>query len=97
MKEKKMIVKLVTGESPTAHCLTLGQLDLHFSYGTVVAFESPGLSLIVSENIWSTTTGEHINAIAGKDYPRFPRREFEEMLQYTLMPIAMVMGAMNNE
>lgn len=87
-----MIVKLTQGESPTAHSLQLGQLDLHFSYETVVAFEAPGLGLIVSENIWSATTGKHINAIAGKDYPRFPRREFEEMLKDTLMPIAMVMG-----
>ncbi len=87
-----MLVKLVQGESPTQHTVSIGDLDLHFSYETVVAFETMGLGLIVSENMWSATTGKHINAIAGANYPRFPREKFEKMLKEVLMPITMVMG-----
>lgn len=87
-----MLVKLVQGESPTQHTVSIGDLDLYFSYETVVAFETTGLGLIVSENIWSPTTGKHINVIAGKNYPRSPREKFEEMLKEVLTPIAMAMG-----
>lgn len=87
-----MLVKLVQGESPTQHTVSIGDLDLYFSYEAVVAFRARGISLIVSENIWSATTGKHINAIAGKGYPRLPREKFREMLKEVLMPITMAMG-----
>ncbi len=87
-----MLVKLVQGGSPTQHTVSIGDLDLYFSYETVVAFETMGLGLVVSENMWSTTTSKHINAIAGANYPRFPREKFKKMLKEVLMPITMAMG-----
>lgn len=35
------------------------------SYSTIVAFEYPGHQLVVRDNVWSTTTGKHLNWIDG--------------------------------
>lgn len=36
---------------------------LWFSYETCIAFSHPETGLVVHENIWSTTTGKHLNYI----------------------------------
>ena len=38
----------------------------YFSYATLVAFEYKG-KLVVHENVWSNTTGKHLNSIDGGD------------------------------
>ena len=43
----------------------VGALTLWFSYETPIAFKVDGQPRIVRENIWSTTTGKHLNAIDG--------------------------------
>ena len=42
-----------------------GWLDLYISYETTVAFDESGHEMVVSENVWSNTTGRHLNEIDG--------------------------------
>jgi len=67
----------------------IGELTLHFSYRTVVAFNSPFSGFVVSENRWSTTTGRHLNEIDGGSTEakaeRLPIGEFEQKLEDTLI------------
>ena len=44
--------------------VSVGGLDLYFSYKTVVAFRHNG-SLTVRENSWGPTTGHHLSSIDG--------------------------------
>lgn len=68
----------------------IGDLFLWFSYQTVVAFRdySRGGELFLSENIYSKTTGKHLNEI-GRYYERtierLPREVFEQKLSKTLV------------
>ena len=39
--------------------------SLYFSYATIVAFASPDTGLVVSENVWGSTTGKHLALIDG--------------------------------
>ena len=74
-------------ENYGVNCLRvdIGMLSIFFSYDTVVAYHDIGHGLKVSENIWSTTTGKHLNWIDdGDKKSRLPREQFEEELQATL-------------
>jgi len=46
-------------------CVQVGAISLWFSYQTVVAFSSGFSGRFVSENVWSVTTGKHLNWIDG--------------------------------
>jgi hypothetical protein len=60
-----------------AMVVSFGNITLWFSYHTLVAFKV-GNRRIVSENLWSSTTGKHLNSIDGKDLKnRFKRDRFE--------------------
>lgn len=77
-------------DAPNRATVTIGDLDLMFSYETVVAFRTPEDGLVVSENVWSTTTGKHLAAIdGGKTGGRWDQRrlhaEFTEALDEALM------------
>lgn len=74
-------VLLRRGEYPTLTYVTIGSVMLAFSYETIVAFRAPASGWVVSENVWSGTTGKHLNAVAGNKHPRTPRAEFEERLE----------------
>lgn len=75
-----MKISLRTGEYPTLNYVTVGDITLAFSYETVVAFNTPDTGWVVSENVWSRTTGKHLGAIAGSGYPKTPHAEFQERL-----------------
>lgn len=60
--------------------MEVGQLDLYFSYETVVAFRAPKTGLVVSENVWSSTTGKHLNWICPDKSRRVSNEEFEKQL-----------------
>lgn len=62
----------------------VGNLDLYFSYETVVAFRSPKTGLVISENVWSSTTGKHLNWINPDKDRRVKHEEFEKLLKETL-------------
>ena len=51
------------GRGDKGHSVSLGSITLYFSYNTLVGFESPDHGVVCSENIWGSTTGNHLNAI----------------------------------
>lgn len=46
----------------------IGHLKLYFSYGKIVAFRYDNAKPVVMRNVFSMTTGKHLNAIDGGDY-----------------------------
>lgn len=54
----------------------IGNLTLYFSYETVIAFDSPYSGFVISKNVWSTTTGRHLNEINSLKHNRIPHAEF---------------------
>lgn len=54
-------------------------IKVYFSYKTVIAIEM-GSNLYISDNIWSNTTGKHLNDIDPDKSKRLPRAEFEKIL-----------------
>lgn len=51
----------------------------YFSYETIVAYETPETGLVVSENIWSVTTGRHLNSLNSKE-DRILNKEFDKQV-----------------
>ena len=45
--------------------VNIGTVMVWFSYDTPIAFKVYGQPRVVRENIWSTTTGKHLNWIDG--------------------------------
>lgn len=79
-----MNVSLRHMDSPTLHEVTVGNLDLYFSYQTVVAFRGDD-GLVVSENVWSVTTGKHLSMIdGGRKAYRVPHDVFSAQLATAL-------------
>lgn len=68
------------------NCLlvSVGNLDLYFSYKTVIAFRSSEHGLVIRENDWSSTTGKHLNWINPDKKIRISSEEFEKLLAKTL-------------
>ena len=59
------------------NCVEIGRVELYFSYETIVAFRAPKVGLVVSENVWRTTTGKHLNWLdGGRKECRVPNDEF---------------------
>ena len=63
-------------------------IDIYYSYATPVAFQQHSAKvssaingvLIVSENVWSRTTGKHLTQIDGGDKKsRIPHDQFEKL------------------
>jgi len=82
-------IELRRSENNNLTCVYIGdKLTLWFSYSTVVAFAISGEGSFKSENIWSRTTGRHLNTIAAKILPNgiFEERlkEFQRTLQVAL-------------
>ena len=60
-------------------------LDLYFSYDTIVAFRGGGHVTVVSQNVWSNTTGRHLNEIdGGEKEDRVDYNTFQEKLNEAL-------------
>jgi hypothetical protein len=68
---------------PNCQKITLGSLVMGFSYETIVMFSTPATGTVVCENIWSRTTGKHINMLAGAQTSRTPYDEFARLLHDT--------------
>lgn len=64
--------------NPNTIGVDTGSLRLYFSYTTIVAFETPNSGLVISENVWSNTTGKHLNMIYANKRARIPHSEFEQ-------------------
>lgn len=61
-----------------------GRLELYFSYDTIVAFQERGQEIVASQNVWSSTTGRHLNEIDGGEKEerkdRVSHQEFRKAL-----------------
>lgn len=61
----------------------IGNVTLFFSYETIIGFTSKG-ELKVSENVWSNTTGKHLNQIEPNKTRRLSREDFMKQLDKAL-------------
>lgn len=68
--------------------VTVGDLDLYFSYKTVIAFCKAGSPCVVRANDWGPTTGHHLTSIDGgkkeAKAKRLPSADFEAALALVL-------------
>ena len=64
--------------------LTIGDLDIYFSYSTPIAFYYKSEGLVIRENNWRQTTGKHLNAINSDKKIRISSEKFEEKFQDVL-------------
>ena len=71
-------------KNPNDIVVTIGQLDIYFSYRTIVAYRTIDQGLICSENVWSVTTGKHLNWIQPDKEKRLSFDEFQDRLDETL-------------
>lgn len=63
--------------------VTIGDLNLYFSYDTIIAFRI-GSDLVIRKNDFSVTTGKHLNAINPDKKIRMSESEFEDQLNAVL-------------
>lgn len=65
--------------------LKLPSLSIWFSYETPIAYMKPlgnhAYDIQITKNIWSTTTGKHLNIIDRDKTKRIENSEFNERLQ----------------
>jgi hypothetical protein len=54
--------------------VTVGDLTVWFSYRTPIAFMTPETGRVISENVWSNTTGRHLAWLDGGDRQAKARR-----------------------
>jgi len=59
--------------------ITVGDMTIYFSYQTPIAFRAPGVGYVVSENVWSRTTGKHFGMLPGNRSDRVPNEKFNEL------------------
>jgi hypothetical protein len=70
---------------PNFTIVFIGDLKLAFSYNTIIGFITDWRGWTVSENIWSTTTGKHLNYLDDGDKSnRVSRDEFTRLLNREL-------------
>lgn len=79
------------GRGTNGTTVTLGQLVVHFSYKTPIAFVAPGPDgrrRVVRRNDWNNTTGRHLTAVDGGGKAAKAARiggvEFEAQLGHVL-------------
>jgi hypothetical protein len=66
--------------SPSFTKVFVGNGCFWFSYTTLVAFNHLNTGLVVHENIWSHTTGKHLNMIdSDRDNTRVNASEFNRL------------------
>ncbi len=72
--------------SSNTKAVRMGALTLYWSYKTIVAFAVSG-RIVVCENVWSRTTGKHLNFIDSNKANRLPVGEFNELLDRVLSQV----------
>jgi len=63
--------------------MSFDNLDLYFSYETVIAYRDEN-GLTIRKNDWSTTTGKHLNSISDDKSRRIDGELFETKLKEVL-------------
>ena len=64
--------------------IQIGTLYLYFSYDTVVAFEAPMFGFRCCENVWTVTTGKHLNWLEPDKSKRIPSEQIDKELASVL-------------
>lgn len=64
---------------PNCNVVEFEGKELYFSYETLVGFKVCG-KMYVSENVWSKTTGKHLNMLVNKE-SRIPHAEFKKYVE----------------
>lgn len=62
----------------------LGSIRLYYSYKTIVAFWTADSGLVTSKNVWTVTTGKHINWIQSDKSKRIPNDAFQIYLEQAI-------------
>lgn len=71
--------------------ISVGSVDLRFSYRTVISFRGPGEPSFVTRcNDWGPTTGKHLNYCQPDKTLRVSGQEFEERLTDMLARLELV-------
>jgi hypothetical protein len=65
-------------------CVDLGDLRLYYSYETIVAYEDTKDGIVCSVNVWTVTTGKHLNWICPNKKLRVKNDDFNKMLEQAL-------------
>ena len=61
--------------------LTTEHLELWYSYHTIVAFRTKVEGLVCCENVWSSSTGRHLNLIEPEKEKRVAYKLFQALLK----------------
>ena len=79
-------------DRPNLTEVSVGPIELTYSYRTVIRFYGPGEPrFVVRANDWGPTTGKHLNYCDGGDKAaRIPGPEFEARLLAMLERVALV-------
>ena len=64
--------------------MDLGDINIYYSYKTIVAYSDGKDGLVCSENVWSNTTGKHLNWIQPDKTFRINNSEFMIRLENAL-------------
>lgn len=62
----------------------LGSIRLYYSYKTIVAFWTADTGLVTSKNVWTVTTGKHINWIQPDKSKRIFNDDFQGQLEQAI-------------
>ena len=77
-------------------CVEVNGVTVWYSYTTPVAFHVNGHTRVVHKNVWSKTTGKHLNMIdgGGNTAHRVDREEFERLWNEQTAPPVVTGGAL---
>lgn len=71
-------------ERPNFCVVTVGEMEIWFSYQTPIAFRKHSGPLLVRQNEWGPTTGRHLNYLNVPNADRVTGPEFREALANAL-------------
>lgn len=71
-------------DRPNFTIVRVGSLALAFSYTTVVGYAHGWSGWVLPENVWSSTTGRHLNWLDDDHSKRLPYSEWEARLNDVL-------------
>jgi hypothetical protein len=84
LKGNPMQIPTVKPHAPNSVSVTIGRLEILYSYETPVAADIPGVGIRRTETRYSTTTQRQVNAWAGYPPKTLPDTEFIAALETAL-------------
>jgi len=64
--------------------VSYNSITIYYSYKTIIAYRDFTDGLVICENVWSVTTGKHLNWINPDHSIRLSYDDFQEKLQQAL-------------